>query len=115
MAKRKWTVLGLISRPLKAYREACKILKSIDLVPVVTIEPRRGSEVKQDGFIMLGSIALPADVWKRIQPCLIKLDYKYVDSKKQYFIPKDQSVYTEEITKDEMTALYVARRFEDAA
>jgi hypothetical protein len=115
MARKKFTLARFLLRPMAAFKRAHRIFKMIELKPVVNIEDTSGDKVEPGGFVVYNSVAFPAETWALIKPSLLKVDYKYTNNEKLWFIPEDQKLYTTTFTADQMTALHVAKRFERAA
>lgn len=116
MAKRKFTLARLLLRPVEAFKRAHKIFKSVELVPMVPVtDTLKPDDTKDGDYIVMGSVAFPAETYKLIKPSLMKVDYQFNNSKKCYYIPDDQKIYTNVLTADEVTAMRVARRFEEAS
>jgi hypothetical protein len=114
---RKFTLASLLLRPIRAYREAYKIFKNVELRPVVSVQAHviETNATNEDYFLVNG-VAFPAETWKLIRPSLVKVDSKYMGlGKAQYNIADEQRITVSVITKDEMTALRVAKRFEEAS
>lgn len=110
------SLFSFILRPFRTYREARKIFKSIHIEPLVGVKDKlSAADLKNGDYALLGNIAFPAETWKLIKHSLIKLDYTYQSGVgRLYKIVDDQSVSVSTITKDEMTALRVAKRFKDS-
>lgn len=115
MARKKFTLSRFLLRPLAAFRRAHRIFKAIELHPVVHVTETGSDKVGPDGWVIYNSVAFPASTWALIKPSVIAVDYKYVGGERLFFIKQDQSIYTTGVTKDDMTAMRVAQRFENAS
>ena len=115
MARKKFTLSRFLLRPFEAFKRAHRIFKSIELHPIVHVTETGSDKVAPDGWIIYNSVAMPATTWALIKPSLVKVDYKYVGGERLFYIHQDQSIYTTGITKDDMTAMRVAQRFENAS
>lgn len=88
------------------------MLKHITMYPRVGI---KDSSDKNTKYICIDSphMLMPRETWELIKGSCIKLNYDYKQGR-VWYIERDQSVSTSSFTEDELTALRVARRMEDA-
>ena len=113
---KKLTLARFLLRPVESFKRARKIFETVDLVPLVRVaDSLKIEDLKQGDYVVVGSVAFPAETWKLIRPSLMKVDYQFHNSTKCYHITDDQKIYTSVLTKDEMTAMHVARRFKEAS
>lgn len=113
---KKLTLARFLLRPVESFRRARKIFESVELVPMVRVsDTHKESEAGVGDFIVYQNLAFPAETWKLIKPSIMKVDYNYHAGSKVWCLHRDQKVYTSVLTKDEVTAMYVAKRFEDAS
>ncbi len=112
---KKLTLARFLLRPVESFKRARKIFESVDLEPMVRVADKlKIEDLNQGDYVVMGSVAFPAETWKLIRPSLMKVDYQFNNSQKCFFFPNEQGIYTSVITKDEMTAMHVAKRFKDA-
>jgi hypothetical protein len=113
---RKLTLARFVLKPIDTFKKAYKIFNSIDVVPVVRVADKLNAKDTEDGdYVVVGGVAFPAETWKLISPSLMKVDYQYNNGSKCYYFPENQGIYTSVLTKDEITAMHVAKRFQDAS
>jgi hypothetical protein len=113
---KKLTLARLLLRPIDTFKHAYKIFKSIEIEAKVYVKDgQKEADLPPDGYVVYSSLAFPVETWRLIKPSLIKVDYNYTNNGKVWEIKDDMSVHTNVLTKDQMTALHVAKRFKDAS
>lgn len=113
---KRLTLAGFLLRPFQTFKHARKIFKSVELVPMVRVsDTTPEAEAKVGDFIVYQNLAFPAETWKLIKPSLLKVDYTYHSGDKVWSFHRDQKIYTGVLTKDAITAMRVAKRFEEAS
>lgn len=114
---KKLTLARFLLRPVDTFKRAYKIFNSIELKAQVFVKDglKVGDLPAEGGYVVYSSLAFPVETWRLIAPSLIKVDWSYANGGKQFTINDDQSIQTQVLTKDQMTAMHVAKRFADAS
>lgn len=113
---RRFTLARFLLRPIDSFKRAYKIFNNVDIVVGVKIEDTTKVEHTKPGdYVVYNNLAFPAETWRLIQPSLIKVDYNYSNGDRLWKFHKDKQIYTYVLTKDEVTAMHVAKRFEEAS
>lgn len=110
----KFSVARMIRQPLSVIKAMYQVTKKVELVPMTVSVNKDVDKAKEDDYVVVGSIAFPYATWKMIQPSLFKVDYTYKNERKYWYL-KNDSIYMTVITRDEMIAMQVAKRLDDAA
>jgi hypothetical protein len=113
---KKLTLARFLLRPIDTFKHTYKIFKTIELNATVHVKDgQKEEDLPPGGYVVYSSLAFPVETWRLIKPSLIKVDYSYTTGGKMWEIKDDPHVHTNVLTKDEMTALHVAKRFKDAS
>lgn len=116
MANKRFTLLHFLMRPLETFKRARRIFNSIEIETRVLVKDGlKEEDLPDDGFVVYSSIAIPVTTWRLIRPSLTKVDYQFVTGGKVWELKDDQNIHTNVLTKDDMTAMHVAKRFKDAS
>ena len=105
-------------RPFKTAKRVLRLLQAIELVPVVKpVALSKGWEKTAPAEtvfarIEVHNIVIPYNMFMMIEPYIVRLDYDYVGSKKCWTLHGDQKVAVNPMHKDDMTAMYVAKKLE---
>jgi hypothetical protein len=109
----KLSLARLMRQPVATLKKMYQICKHVEFVPAVVIKDHSGP-APADGFVVIAGMAIPATTWALIKDTITRVDYNYRSGQRFYYIKEDQDVSTTILTADEMTAMLVAKRFEDA-
>ena len=114
---KKLTLARLLLRPVDTFKRAYKIFNSIEIKTQVFVKDglKVGDLPADGGYVVYNSLAFPVDTWRLIAPSLIKVDWSYANGGRMFAINDDSSIHTHVLTKDQMTAMHVAKRFKDAS
>lgn len=113
---KKLTLARLLLRPVDTFKRAYKIFNSIDIKAEVFVKDgTKEEDLEPGGYVVHGGLAFPVETWRLIKPSLIKVDYNFTNNGKVWEIKSEQNIHVNVLTKDEMTALHVAKRFAGAS
>lgn len=100
----------LLFRPVSSIKHIWNVCKNIEIEFKVKAA-EKDKPLPQDGFVTLDTyhVVIPVATYELLRPALFRLDYQYVNSNKLWHI-KDENIPVSVFTKDEMTALHVAKR-----
>ena len=105
-------------RPFKTAKRILRLLNAIELVPAVkpVVLPKGWEKTAPAETVFarieVSNIVIPYNMFQMIEPYIVRLDYDYMGSKKCWTIHKDQQVSCNPMHKDDMTAMYVAKKLE---
>jgi len=105
-------------RPFKTAKRILRLLNSIELVPAVKpVALEKGWEkIAPAGMafarIEVANIVIPYDMFKMIEPHIVRLDYDYIGSKKCWTIHGEQKISVNPMHTDDMTAMFIAKKLE---
>ena len=113
----KLSLARMVRQPIAVMRHTYKVFKHVELVPMVKVGEKTSADTDnaKTGFVVIGSLAIPALAWNMIKDSCVKVDSNYINGQAMWKLPKDQAIYKKHITDDEMIALRVTQRFEEAA
>lgn len=113
---KKLTLARFLLRPIESFERTYKIFNSIDIKAEVFVKDgNKEEDLEPGGYVVYSGIAFPVETWRLIKPSLIKVDYNFTNNGKVWEIKSEQNIHVNVLTKDEMTALHVAKRFKDAS
>lgn len=111
-------LIDIAFRPFKNAKKVLRLMKMIEYVPVVhaTPIPKDIEQTKNTATVFTRidspNIVLPYDVFKLLEPYIVRLDYDYMGSARHWHLHKDQKLTTQTLHKDDLTAMYVAQKLE---
>lgn len=114
----KLTPLRVLLRPISTAWKLLKVLRTIELKPVVALTPLpKGWELSTDIANVLvrvetGNILMTAATYEAIKHHLIRLDYDYIGSGRVWKLHNDQKISTEMLKAEHLTAMRVAQKLE---
>ena len=109
---RKISLVRLLFKPVSTIRHIWEICKRVEIDFKVKIdEKKKDAPLPLDGYVTLDTyhVLLSVPAYNQLKAGLIKLDYSYINNQKVWHI-KDSEIPITSFTKDEMTALHVAKR-----
>ena len=109
---RKISLVRLLFKPVSTIRHIWEVCRRVEIDFKVKIDDKKEkAPLPPDGYVTLDSyhVVLSVAEYNRIKDGLFRLDYSYINNQKVWCI-KDAEITTTAFTKDEMTALHVAKR-----
>lgn len=108
----KINLVRLLFKPVGTIKHIWNVCKHVEVEFKVNVNDKsKDAPLPQDGFVSLDTyhVILPVATYELLKPALFRVDYQYVNSSKLWHI-KDEKIPVSVFTKDEMTALHVAKR-----
>lgn len=107
---KKISLVRLLFKPVSAVRHIWEVCRHIEIDFKVKASPKT-APLPKDGYITLDTfhVVLTVAAYEQLKAGLFRLDYSYINNQKVWHI-KDEPISISAFTKDEMTALHVAKR-----
>lgn len=105
-------LVRLLFRPVSSIKHIWNVCKNVEVEFKVNVNTKdKDAPLPRDGFVTLDTyhVVIPVATYELLRPALFRLDYQYVNSSKLWHI-KEEKIPVSVFTKDEMTALHVAKR-----
>lgn len=105
-------LVRLLFKPVSSIKHIWRVCKHIEVeFKVKAEEKNKDKPLPQDGFVCFDTyhVVIPVATYELLKPALFRLEYNYIGSSRVWSI-KDEKVPVTAFTKDEMTALHVAKR-----
>ena len=105
-------------RPFRTAKRILRLLQAIELVPAVkpVVLPKGWEKTAPAETVFarieVPNIVIPYNMFTMIEPYIVRLDYDYIGSKKCWTIHGDQKITFNPMHKDDLTAMYVAKKLE---
>ena len=109
---RKINLVRLLFKPVDTIKHIWSVCKHVEVeFKVKTSDKKRDAPLPHDGYVTLDAyhVVMSVPAYEQLKAGLFRLDYTYINSQKVWHI-KDESLPISVFTKDEMTALHVAKR-----
>lgn len=114
----KLTLTNIALRPFKTAKKVIQLLKSVEMVPVVNATPfPKNWEKTIDTttvFVRIenANIVIPYDLYKHLEPHIVRLDYDFHGSTRHWKLHAEQKVTTAAMHINDLTAMRVAEKLE---
>ena len=109
---RKISLVRLLFRPVSTIKQIWQVCQAIDIEFKVKAQDKaKDVALPHDGYVTIDCYhaLVPVSVYKTFKDSALRLDYSYHNSNKVWAI-KDGVIPVTVFTKDEVTALHVAKR-----
>ena len=109
---RKINLVRLLFKPVDTIKHIWQVCRHVEIDFKVKIsDKKKDAPLPLDGYVTLDTyhVVLSVPAYNQLKAGLFKLDYSYINNEKVWHIKSDDVPITA-FTKDEMTALHVARR-----
>lgn len=108
---RKINLVRLLFKPVDTIKHIWNVCKHVEVEFKAKIpDKKKDDPLPRDGYVTLDSyhVVLSVAAYEQLKAGLFRLDYTY--SKEKLWFIKDEVIPVTVFTKDEMTALHVAKR-----
>lgn len=108
----------VIARPFKTARRILRLVKDVELVPVVgdTVRPEGWEKTAKLSTVYARidnpHILMPYDLYKQLEPYIVRLDYDYIGTKRHWKLHSDKQVAVQAVHVDDLTAMQVVKKLE---
>ena len=109
---RKINLVRLLFKPVDTIKHIWSVCRHVEVeFKVKTDNKQKEGPLPIGGYVTLDAyhIVLSVAAYEQLRAGLFRLDYSYINNQKVWSI-KDEGVPISVFTKDEMTALHVAKR-----
>ena len=108
----------VIARPFKTARRILRLVKDVELVPVVgdTVRPAGWEKTAKQSTVYARidstHILIPYDLYKQLEPYIVRLDYDYIGTKRHWKLHSEKQVVVQAVHVDDLTAMQVVKKLE---